>query len=369
MTDQRDDHHWMRRAAALAVRGIGLVEPNPPVGCILVKDGRVVAMGHHRCFGGPHAEAEALARAGDAAAGSTAYVTLEPCAHHGKTPPCADALIGAGVRRVVIARPDPSAEAGGGADRLRKAGVDVEVLNGPWEALDLTAPFVMRVREGRPWVIAKWAQTIDGRIATRTGESQWISNSCSRRTVHLWRGRMDAMLTAMGTVRADDPMMTARDVPVRRTARRVVLDRSLEISLDAKLLRTTIEAPVTIVTSFEAAESAVDKLRQIEQAGAEVVVVNEGDSSMLRSALKHLHEAHDASRVMVEAGAGLLGQLVREDLLDEARVFVAPLLMADAEALPAVAGLETSALAEAHRMRLAGVKRIGGDVLLTYRRG
>ncbi|MCK4871264.1 MAG: bifunctional diaminohydroxyphosphoribosylaminopyrimidine deaminase/5-amino-6-(5-phosphoribosylamino)uracil reductase RibD [Phycisphaerales bacterium] len=366
---RRDDLRWMRLAARLAVRGIGYVEPNPPVGCVIVRDGRAVGLGHHRVFGGPHAEIDTLRHAGDAARGATAYVTLEPCSHYGKTPPCTDALIRAGIARVVIARPDPHPDSSGGAAQLQDAGIEVNVLDGCAEATDLSEPFVMRVMRGRPWVIAKWAQTIDGRIATRAGESQWISNKRSRRLVHRWRGRVDAILTGIGTVLADDPMLTARVGKTRRIARRVVVDTDLRIPLDAKLVVTAHEAPTLVATLEHSLEAQREKAAALRRMGVELLSLQARDGKPdLPALLTHLAAECNATRVMVEAGGGLLGQLVRDDLLDEARVFVAPILLADRDAAPPVHGACIERLADAARFRLASVKRIDDDVLLSYRR-
>src|SRR5690242_3300722 len=205
------DQLWMRRALDLAECGRGWVEPNPLVGAVIVRDGRMVGEGWHRRYGEAHAEVNALAEAGDAARGATLYVTLEPCCHHGKTPPCTDAVLRAGVRRVVAAMPDPfPAVAGQGAGRLRAAGVEVEFGPGEAAARRLNAPYLKLLAAGRPYVHVKWAMTLDGKIATRTGDSKWVSNPASRRYVHELRGRVDAVLVGVGTALADDPSLTAR---------------------------------------------------------------------------------------------------------------------------------------------------------------
>src|SRR4051794_5088755 len=205
------DHDWMRRALDLAERGRGFVEPNPVVGAVVVRDGSLVGEGWHERYGEAHAEVNALSAAGEAARGATLYVTLEPCCHHGKTPPCTDTVLRAGVRRVVAAMLDPFPRvAGGGFAVLLAAGVDVAVGVCEAEARRLNAPYLTLLTHGRPHVHAKWAMTLDGKIATRTGQSQWISNEASRRRVHELRGRMDAVVVGIGTVLADDPMLTAR---------------------------------------------------------------------------------------------------------------------------------------------------------------
>jgi diaminohydroxyphosphoribosylaminopyrimidine deaminase / 5-amino-6-(5-phosphoribosylamino)uracil reductase len=211
MADLSRDQQYMARALELAVLGQGHVEPNPMVGCVIVAGEQIVGEGWHRRYGGPHAEREALAQAGAAAAGATMYVTLEPCCHHGKTPPCTDAILQAGIRRVVVAHRDPFPQVdGGGIGLLQAAGLDVEVGADGGESRWLNAPYLKLVSDGRPWVIAKWAMTLDGKLAARSGDSRWISGESSRRRVHQLRGRVDAIMVGAGTVRADDPSLTAR---------------------------------------------------------------------------------------------------------------------------------------------------------------
>src|SRR5579884_2079657 len=218
------DDVWMRRALELAEHGRGYVEPNPLVGAVVVRDGQLVGEGWHQHYGEAHAEIHALAAAGEGSRGATLYVTLEPCCHFGKTPPCTDAVLRAGIRRVVAAMPDPfPAVAGKGAELLRQAGVTVELGIGEAEARRLNAPYLKLLEKRRPWVHAKWAMTLDGKIATRTGDSKWISNEASRRIVHALRGRMDAVIVGAGTALADDPLLTARP-PGPRVATRAVLD-------------------------------------------------------------------------------------------------------------------------------------------------
>src|SRR5438270_8461490 len=240
---------WMARALDLAERGRGHVEPNPLVGAVVVRDGRVVGEGWHQRYGGPHAEVHALAAAGEAARGATLYVTLDPCCHHGKTPPCTDAVLRAGIRRVVAAMSDPFPQvAGRGAVLLRAAGLIVECGLGEAEARRLNAPYLKLLATGRPYVHAKWAMSLDGKIATSTGDSQWISSDESRRRVHALRGRMDAIIIGSGTARNDDPLLTVRP-PGPRTPTRIVLSSSGSLSPTSRLLTTLPEAPVCVVTA------------------------------------------------------------------------------------------------------------------------
>lgn len=375
-----DDATFMRQALRLARRGEGRVEPNPMVGCLLVKAGRVVGQGRHRRFGGPHAEVEALRDAGDRARGADAYVTLEPCAHHGKTPPCADALIQAGVRRVVIAAADPSPDAGGGAARLRDAGVDVELGVAEEEARQLLAPFLKRLAAGLPYVILKWAMTVDGAIATAAGHSRWISNPRSRKLVHRWRGRVDAVMVGAATLRADDPLLTARDAPKRRIARRVVVDPNLTAPLDAKLVQTADQTPTTIAASSRAIADRAVQAHALRAAGVDLFALDDAadaahrrdDAGLLSLTplLHHLAAAHHAVNVLVEGGATLAGALLRQRLVDELRVFIGPRALGDGQGLPPLQLPRGSdpppRIDDAHALRLLQTRRLDDDLYLRY---
>ena len=372
------DKRFLDIAARAALRAAGDVEPNPMVGAVIVKGGAVIGIGHHRRFGDLHAEREALAdclRKGHDPAGATVYCTLEPCVHHGKQPPCTDALIEAKVGAVVFARPDPAEVSRGGIEVLRRAGIEARLSDASPLATRLSDPFIHRVTTGLPWVVAKWAQTIDGRIATRTGESQWISGPMSRRRVHRLRARMDAILTGLGTVTTDDPMLTARVVRrVRRPCRRIVLDRDLDISSESAIVRTAHDTPTSIVVNKDLLTSGIVETRrdELEQLGCEFIGVPEYLDSNGRLRLDMLLEAlageYGVTNLMVEAGPGLLGSLFEADLICEAVVYVAPLLLGDAEAMAAATGRIAERLSEGRRFDLCRVKRVGQDVELTYRR-
>lgn len=312
-------------AARLAMRGAGDVEPNPMVGAVLVRDGRVVGLGHHRRFGGLHAEREALAdcrRRGEDPRGATAYVTLEPCCHHGKQPPCTQALIEAAVGRVVYARRDPHLASRGGAEVLERSGIPCDLDSSSVLATRLSDPFVKRVKTGLPWVIAKWAQTADGRMTTPNGESPWISNALSLRRVHRLRARVDAILTGIGTVLADDPLLTARGVPrVRRVAQRIVLDGNGVLPADCRLRRTAGEAPLVVVQTN--AQDLGD--------GIEVVEAPERDGRVdLAATFPLLAERFGLATVMLECGPTLLGACFDTGLVDEAFVYIAPAAKSEA---------------------------------------
>ncbi|HYF14615.1 MAG TPA: bifunctional diaminohydroxyphosphoribosylaminopyrimidine deaminase/5-amino-6-(5-phosphoribosylamino)uracil reductase RibD [Phycisphaerales bacterium] len=368
---------YLDLAARLALRGVGRVEPNPPVGCVIVKGDEVVGLGHHKRFGGPHAEAEALAdcrRRGVDPAGATVYVTLEPCGKQGTNPPCAPALIDARVARVVFARNDPNPAKAGGASMLAAAGIEAVQSDASPLATGLTDAFVKRVTTGLPWVVAKWAQTIDGRVATRTGESRWISNEWARRRVHLLRGRVDAILTGIGTVVTDDPRLTARlDHPPRRVAKRVVADSDLRISLESNVGATARQIPTLVACERSMAWTTytAKKRAACDQAGITIVPVADlgpGSGLDLRELLTILRSEHGVSTVLVEAGPGLLGSLFEEDLVDEAVVYLAPMLLGDERARSVAMGRVAEKLSSARRFSLRRVKRLWNDVECTYRR-
>ena len=356
------DRQHMCRALALARRAEGRVEPNPMVGCVIARGARVLGEGCHRCFGGPHAEVEALRACTENPRGATVYVTLEPCNHHGKTPPCTEALIAARVGRVQAAVRDPNpALRGNGAARLRRAGIPVEFGLEAQAACRLLAPYLTSIHLPRPYVIAKWAQSLDGKLATRTGDSRWISGEASRRRVHKLRARVDAILVGAETARRDDPQLTARGVPLRRRAVRVVLDGKLRLSLRAQLVRTAREVPTWVFTSSGAARSA--KARQLTGRGVEVIPVKaRGDRLVLLEVLKKLHR-RAVTNLMVEGGAGVLSSFFTAGLIDEALVFVAPMLIGGADAPAVLAADGVRDIAAALRPASCKTSRSGSDTL------
>jgi diaminohydroxyphosphoribosylaminopyrimidine deaminase/5-amino-6-(5-phosphoribosylamino)uracil reductase len=320
------DELWMRRALDLAEKGRGNVEPNPLVGAVVVRDGKSVGEGWHEKFGHAHAEVYALRQAGDAASGATLYVTLEPCCHHGKTPPCTDAVIKAGIAWVVAAMEDPFPQvAGQGASILRTAGISVDFGVCAKDAQRQNAPYLKLLRTGRPYVHAKWAMSLDGKIATKTGDSKWISNDASRRRVHELRGRMDGILVGIGTALADDPQLTARP-PGPRIAQRIVVDTTARLPLTSQLVRTAREIPTLIVVGASA-ESSTASLRT---AGCEILSLPCDDMGKprLASLLDELGRRR-WTNLLVEGGAAILGSFFNDDLVDEAHVFIAPKIVGD----------------------------------------
>jgi diaminohydroxyphosphoribosylaminopyrimidine deaminase/5-amino-6-(5-phosphoribosylamino)uracil reductase len=356
----------MRAALALARRGLGAVWPNPAVGCVIVNDGRLVGRGWTQPGGRPHAETEALTRAAAAAQGATAYVTLEPCSHWGRTPPCADALIAAGVRRVVVAVEDPDPRvAGGGLARLRAAGLAVDSGLCAAEAGEINAGFFQRVRLGRPLVTLKLATSLDGRIATAGGESQWITGLPARERAHLLRATHDAVLAGTGTVIADDPQLTCRLPGLgHRSPVRIVIDRHLRIPVAARLFAEARHTPTWVVTLSSADQARRQALRD---AGVELIAAEPDEAGHidLAAALGLLGE-RGLTRLLVEGGGNLAAALLRGRLVDRLAWFHAPLLLGG-DGVPAIAELGLDALADAPAFERVSTEAVGDDVMSTFR--
>ncbi len=375
--EQPADIAHMRAALSLARRGLGVTWPNPSVGCVIVREGRVVGRGATAPGGRPHAEASALARAGVGARGATAYVTLEPCCHWGRTPPCTGALIEAGVRRVVIGVRDTDPRVNGrGIAALRAAGIEVAEGVLAKDAAEAVAGFGLRIREGRPLLTLKLASTLDGRIATRTGESRWITGPPARKVAHALRGRHDAVMVGIGTVLADDPDLTCR-LPGFRTVPlvRIVADSALRTPLSARVL--TSDAPTWLLVRPDA---DVARRAAVEASGVRVVEVAQGGSSSCPPALAggegpllDMHAALTAlgaaglTSVLVEGGARLAGSLLRACLVDRIAWFHAPGVMGG-DGLGAVRGLDLERLADLPRFRRRSAIPLGDDMLTMLER-
>ncbi len=362
----------MKLALSLGRRGIGLCAPNPAVGCVLVRPGpsggRIIGRGWTQPGGRPHAEVVALRQAQSVfggAKGATAYVTLEPCAHHGKTPPCAQALIEAGVARVVVALGDPDPRVdGGGFAMLRAAGIKVEVGLCADQARHDLAGFLLKTTEGRPWVTLKLANSFDGRIATAAGESQWITGPEARRYVHALRARHDAVMVGGGTARDDDPSLTVRGLGVDRQPTRVVLSRNLVLPANSNLARTAKDIPVILC---HGANAPNERISQWQALGATCVEVNENSGALdPMSALQTLGAA-GLTRVFCEGGGGLAASLLMAGLVDELIGFTAGLALG-AEGRPSLAGMGITRLGDAPRFRLSETRALGGDVLHRWTR-
>jgi diaminohydroxyphosphoribosylaminopyrimidine deaminase/5-amino-6-(5-phosphoribosylamino)uracil reductase len=363
---ERDARHLLR-AVELAAEGRGHTSPNPLVGAVLVKGGRTIGEGFHAAAGEPHAEQVALQRSVEDPAGATLYVSLEPCCHTGRTPPCTQAIVESGIGRVVVASDDPSEKAAGrGLGVLRDEGVEVEVVDGPAGAAArlLNQPFRKHAKTGRPHVALKWAMTLDGKVATPTGDSRWISGEMSRARVHRWRSEMDAVAVGIGTALADDPELTARVDAVRRQPRRVVFDAEARLPVEGKLVSTAREVPVTVVCARAAGRTAADRLRA---AGVDVIVASgENEVARVRSALDELG-AREVQSLLLEGGPHIAGAFLDAGEVDEARIFVAPLIAGGREARTPVEGEGVERIEAAIRAEGTGVERIDDDVLITAR--
>jgi diaminohydroxyphosphoribosylaminopyrimidine deaminase/5-amino-6-(5-phosphoribosylamino)uracil reductase len=358
-----EDRAFMSRALELTARGRDTATPNPNVGCVIVKDGRVIGEGWHERAGEPHAEARALAASSESPEGATVYVTLEPCAHEGRTPPCADALVAARVGRVVSALEDPNPLVHGrGANRLRDAGIRVDTGLMSAEAEEIHRGFLTRMRLGRPWMRIKAAASLDGRTALANGRSRWITSEEARRDVHALRARSCAMLTGIGTVLADDPELTVRHVRASRQPRRVLIDNRLEVPEEAKILKG--EPPIIFTVSQDAA-----KRKRLEALGAEVFVAHADAGKPGKADLAHVARelaAHGFNEVTVETGSRLNGSLLAAGVIDEIVLYLAPRIIGDSgQGMFALPQLE--ALDEAMQLKIVDVAAIGPDLRITAR--
>ena len=353
------DSQWMAQALRLAERGLYTTSPNPRVGCVLVRESRVVGEGWHERAGEPHAEVHALRAAGKLARGATAYVTLEPCSHHGRTPPCADALIAAGVSRVVAAMQDPNPlVAGQGLKKLRAAGIEVECGLMETAARELNIGFVSRMTRGTPWVRSKIAASLDGHTALANGTSKWITGEAARRDVQHWRARSCAVLTGIGTVLADDPKLNVRELTTGRQPLRVVLDSQLRISPEASIL-----SGGTLVYTVS---SDVTSLAALRAKGAEVVTLAGSDGKVALSAVLRDMEKRGINEVLVEAGRTLNGALLKAGLVDELVLYLAPQLLGDAARGLADIG-ELTQLQQRVALQWNDVRQVGNDLRIVAR--
>ena len=363
---ERDAHHLLR-AIELAGRARGQTSPNPMVGAVVVKDGRVIGEGITQPPGESHAEVMALEAAAGHTAGATMYVSLEPCCHHGRTPPCTDAIVSAGIARVVIASDDPTPKAAGrGPGILRDEGVKVDFVDGQIgeAARMLNQPFRKHARAGRPLVIFKSAMTLDGKVATRTGDSQWISGEASRARAHRWRAESDAVAVGIGTALVDDPRLTARIEGVARQPRHVVFDSEARLPLDSRLVKGVADVPLIVVCSRAASRTSV---QAFEAAGVDVIVATgENEAARVEHALDELG-AREIQSLLLEGGPHLVGAFLEAGEIDEARMFIAPLLIGGAKAKTAVEGIGVGDIAAGSRALAVETERIEDDVLIIAR--
>jgi diaminohydroxyphosphoribosylaminopyrimidine deaminase / 5-amino-6-(5-phosphoribosylamino)uracil reductase len=356
----RDDEHWMRRVFRLAEKGRGRTSPNPMVGAILVKDGKMAGEGYHAKAGEAHAEVIALQQAREEARGAVLYLNLEPCMHYGKTPPCAPQVIESGVKRVVIGMEDPNPLIKGkGIEMLRRAGLDVEVGILEKECQRLNEAFCKYILKKEPFVILKVAATLDGKLATRNGDSKWISGEASRRFVHKLRDQVDGVLVGIGTILKDDPQLTAR-IKGGKNPYRIVLDSRLKIPEEAKVIGTSPSKAIIATTEF----APKDKIEKLEKRGVRVLILDSQEGKInLKSCLFKLGEIGMTS-LLVEGGSQINGSFLDEGLIDKLLLFLSPKLIGDHQALGIFGGRGVSSLEEAVALKEMKTRRVGEDILL-----
>lgn len=360
--DTKDiEEKYMSLALELAVKGRGRVEPNPMVGAVLVKDGEIVGKGYHHIFGGAHAEIHAINEGGENGKGATLYVSMEPCAHFGKTAPCADAIIRAGITKVVAAVADPNpVTAGRGIQKLKDAGIDIQIGVLEHQARRLNAPFFKLMQKGIPYVIAKWAMSLDGKIATYTGESKWITSEESRRYVHKIRGQVDGILVGINTVLRDDPLLTCR-TEGGRNPRRIIIDSNALLPLNSRLLNTINESEVVVAVNKNAPVERIEKLRQL---GCRVIqTCNSLDRVDLKELFYRLGEM-ELTNILVEGGSRVITSFFEERLVDKVMVFIAPIIIGGKGAISPVLGKGIDTIREATEIREITVQRISKDILV-----
>ncbi|MBI3783632.1 MAG: bifunctional diaminohydroxyphosphoribosylaminopyrimidine deaminase/5-amino-6-(5-phosphoribosylamino)uracil reductase RibD [Deltaproteobacteria bacterium] len=360
MSATDNDSRFMRQAIALGRRGLGRTSPNPPVGAVIVRDGMVIGRGYHHGAGLPHAEVEALRDAGKRARGATLYVTLEPCAHHGRTPPCTEAVIAAGIRRVVVGTRDPNPKVpGNGINLLKAAGIEVACGVEQTACDQLIAAFRKHVVEGLPLVTLKLAATLDGRIATASGDSKWITNPTSRRQAHRLRSEHDAILVGTETILHDDPQLTCR-LRGGRNPLRVILDGRLRIPLEAQVVTSARQTPTLVLTARSASS---DKAKRLSALGVEVISMPSKDGKIrLRRAMRRLGKRNVAS-VLIEGGATVATAALREGIVDRLRLFFAPKLIGG-DGRPLVGPLGVRRLRQALQLGRLQVKQFAGDLFV-----
>lgn len=363
------DRDYMRMALDLAARGAGFVSPNPMVGALVVKEGRVVGRGWHEAVGGPHAEVHALDEAGEQARGATLYVTLEPCNHYGRTPPCTRKVVQAGIRRVVVAMEDPNPNVtGGGIDVLRGQGIEVTCGVAEREALQLNEAFIKFVRTGRPFVVLKMAATLDGRIATRTGDARWVTGKKARAYVHYLRHAMDAILVGAGTVQADDPRLTVRfdpgDVPFAGKPvdpTRFVLDTHLNMSPNARMLHQSSTADTYIVCAERA---PAEKKERLMAAGARILETPIREERIDLRALMVQIAAMGVTSLLIEGGARVADAALKADVVDKIIFFYAPKIMGGDDGVPMLRGAGPERMSACLAIRQIQVDMLGSDVMI-----
>lgn len=358
-----DKHEeFMRIALELAERGRGMVEPNPLVGAVIVNDNKIVGRGYHKAFGGPHAEVNAINDAGDNSKGATLYVTLEPCTHQGKTPPCVKAIKQAGIKNVVFAVHDPNpAVEENRANELSEAGIGVISGILKEKATEINAPFFKLIKEKMPYVIAKWAMSLDGKIATSTGNSRWISSEESRLRVHKIRGEVDAVMVGIGTIMADDPLLTCRSGNAKRIPKRIIIDNRASLPLDSQLIKTINDAEVFVAITNLAAE---DRIKMLENAGCKIIKVETAEGLVdLNQVFENLGRMQ-LTNVLVEGGGKIFGSLFDNCLVDKVMIFIAPKIIGDTDAKSPVLGSGITDIFRSVQLENVKTSQCGGDIVV-----
>jgi len=359
----------MEMALELAESGFGRAAPNPLVGALLVKGGRIVGSGYHRAFGEAHAEVVAIEAAGQKAKGAALYVNLEPCRHHGKTPPCTDAIVAAGIKKVVYGTRDKHPAARGGLEVLVGKGIEIEGPVLEKRCAEINAPFFKHVATGRPLVLAKWAMTIDGKVATSTGESRWISSDASRRLVHIWRGRSGAVLVGIGTALADDPFLNCREAGMPSPVK-VILDAECRLPPEARLFEPDLEEPGQVRVLVYASENApADRVEALRERGAEVVQVASARGLVSLSAALEDLGRRGVNLVLVEGGSEVLGSFFDAGFIDHVLVFVSPKLVGGRAAKSALGGEGLARMLDAPILRELRNYRVEGDIVVEGKLG
>ena len=363
LMDNEQHLGWMKQAVSLARNGEGRTTPNPPVGAVIVRDGKLVGEGYHPQAGEPHAEVFALRNAGEAARGATVYVTLEPCSHFGKTPPCADALISAGVKAVYVGVTDPNPQvAGRGIERLRAAGIDVHtgLLGG--ECRQLIAAFKKHIETGIPYTVYKSAMTLDGNTATQSGDSRWVSGCESRQRVHQLRNRVDAIMVGVDTVCHDDPLLNTRlDGEIGQDPLRIIVDSHLRMPLNSRLLHQDSSASTIVATVCHDS----DKIEAFEAVGAEILILPEDDGRVSLSELWRELGERNVQKLLLEGGATLAGAALNAGLIDQLMLFIAPKLLGGVTQHGILNGMSCNLMAEAIRLDNHHFEQVGHDLLIT----
>ena len=361
MTTHDVDEKYMTLALELAEKGRGRVEPNPMVGSILVKDGRIIGKGYHQVFGGAHAEVHAIREGGENCKGATLYVSMEPCAHFGKTAPCVDAIIKAGIKRVIAAVADPNPiTCGKGIQILQGSGIEVQLGVMESQAKRLNAPFFKLMKKGLPYTVVKWAMSLDGKIATHTGDSKWITSEESREYVHTIRGQVDGIMVGINTVLRDDPLLTCR-LKGGRNPKRIIIDSNASLPLHSRLVKTIHESEIIVAVNRSAQRENIERLDQL---GCKIIQTgNENNLVDLKEVFRRLGEMQ-LTNILVEGGSSIITSVIEDRLADKIMVFIAPIIIGGYGARSPVLGNGIDKICDAVKITDITVKMFSNDILV-----